>query len=254
MPTWLEMRTAMRGVSKFPRRTPEEIRALVEPAAQRMFGYMQAQISSVMFLAQDAPRRDAMLREHQVKCSAAGIIDAPVISDDQDPYALLAIYDDALSVGAHTFKEHFDRMHHAFAATMIFLEVKVTEWSRDKAVWTAFNKRWNFMHDQWLNPDSPPPHGVTGTPPPPPHPPMPNNARTMTDDEVTALITQPLALSSMLFCSLPGGEESGMFTIEVTIHRGSYRYGIHYDDCDATIPVEPEELRSLLLDSHCMNV
>lgn len=147
MPTVLELLLSLRDGSKAPRRSVDEIRELVEPHAQRMFGYMQTQTNSARVLAQDPVKSDSMLREFRGLNPNAteGFALANYVRDDQDPYDILHQHDTALSVPAHTFEEHFARMRHTTAAAVILSETKNFEFHHDVLLRVEFEGRWRYL-------------------------------------------------------------------------------------------------------------
>ncbi|KZV59685.1 hypothetical protein PENSPDRAFT_694928 [Peniophora sp. CONT] len=214
MPTLHELIHSSRDAREAPQHSADEIRALVEPDAQRMLGYLQAQTTSTVMLAEDPGKRDRMLRDlRQQNPNAPNF--AGFVRDDQDPYDVLEQCDAALSVPAHTFEEHFARWNHATIASMIFFEIKGYELQHDAPLRDAFQSRWLRLHDQWLkelsgHPQPEPQAPVENNPAPPSaRPPLPAHAKLMTDNEVAALMLDPEQLSSKTFCNLPGSEDGG---------------------------------------------
>lgn len=106
MRTLRELRLWERDGHEVPPRSLEETRKLVESDAQRMFRYLQAQTSSVTELARDPIKRDTMLRElAQNPDTPDGGKLINYVGEDQDPYAVLALYEKALSTNPKTFEE-----------------------------------------------------------------------------------------------------------------------------------------------------
>jgi len=190
----------------------------------------------------------------------------PNIIKDLNPYHfdgtevdhILDQYDKVLSQEPTSYDEHFAHYHYAFSANILYNEHKVTPHFRKwPGYMEIFFRRLGQLHDDFIRELRP--NLVAPSLPTLPVPSplasdttvLPKTTTVLSKTRANDLLRDPFTLVDQVFVLQPGTEEAALWKV-VTFTMKENRqmeYGVQLADCDGPIPMDQDELISLMMDS-----